>query len=86
MDPIGIFPRLDPIGIFLYFEPSASDIAAYDRIKDAVQFLIFGGGCHAHGRVAHDYIDVAFETAHDIHDYMALVPIISNAGGVISDW
>jgi inositol-phosphate phosphatase/L-galactose 1-phosphate phosphatase/histidinol-phosphatase len=70
----------------LYFEPSASDIAAYDRMKDAVQFLIFGGGCHAFGRVAHGYIDVAFETAHDIHDYMALVPIISNAGGVISDW
>lgn len=70
----------------LYFEPSVTDIAAYDRIKNAVQFLVFGGGCHAFGRVAHGYIDVAFETAHDIHDYMALVPIISNAGGVISDW
>ena len=69
----------------LYFEPG-SDLAAYDRIKDAVQFLIFGGGCHAYGRVAHGYIDVAFEAAHDIHDYLALVPIITNAGGVISDW
>jgi histidinol phosphatase-like enzyme (inositol monophosphatase family) len=69
----------------LYFE-SESDVAAYDRITDAVQFLIFGGGCHAYGRVAHGYIDVAFEAAHDIHDYLALVPIISNAGGVISDW
>ncbi|MFT5112084.1 MAG: inositol-phosphate phosphatase/L-galactose 1-phosphate phosphatase/histidinol-phosphatase [Parasphingorhabdus sp.] len=70
----------------LYFEPSASDLAAYNRFKNAVQFLIFGGGCHAFGRVAHGYIDVAIETAHDIHDYMALVPIVSNAGGVISDW
>jgi len=70
----------------LYFEPSASDAAAYDRMKGAVEFLIFGGGCHAFGRVAHGYIDVAFEAAHDIHDYMALVPIITNAGGVISDW
>jgi inositol-phosphate phosphatase/L-galactose 1-phosphate phosphatase/histidinol-phosphatase len=69
----------------LYFE-SESDVAAYDRITDAVQFLIFGGGCHAYGRVAHGYIDVAFEAAHDIHDYLALVPIINNAGGVISDW
>ncbi len=69
----------------LYFSLD-SDIAAYHRIKDEVQFLIFGGGCHAFGRVAHGYIDVAFETAHDIHDYLALVPIISNAGGVISDW
>lgn len=69
----------------LYFE-SASDIAAYDGMVGAVEFLIFGGGCHAFGRVAHGYIDVAFETAHDIHDYLALVPIISNAGGVISDW
>jgi len=69
----------------LYFE-SQDDIAAYDRIKNTVPFLIFGGGCHAFGRVADGYIDVAFETAHDIHDYLALVPIISNAGGVISDW
>jgi len=69
----------------LYFA-SDSDIAAYDRMVSAVQFLIFGGGCHAFGRVADGYIDVAFETAHDIHDYLALVPIINNAGGVISDW
>lgn len=70
----------------LYFEAVESDVAAYDRIKDVVQFLIFGGGCQAYGRVAHGYIDVAFETAHEIHDYMALVPIISNAGGVVTDW
>lgn len=69
----------------LYFE-SDSDIAAYERVVNAVQFLIFGGGCHAFGRIADGYIDVAFETAHDIHDYLALVPIINNAGGVISDW
>ncbi len=69
----------------LYFETD-SDVAAYDRIRNAVQFLIFGGGCHAFGRVAHGYVDVCFETAHDIHDYLALVPIITNAGGVISDW
>lgn len=69
----------------LYFT-SQSDIAAYDRLVNAVQFLIFGGGCHAFGRVADGYIDVAYETAHDIHDYLALVPIINNAGGVISDW
>lgn len=70
----------------LYFEPSESDQAAYDRIKVAVEFLIFGGGCHAYGRIAHGYIDVGFETDHNIHDYMALVPIITNAGGAISDW
>ncbi len=69
----------------LYFE-SENDIASYDRITNAVQFLVFGGGCHAFGRVAHGYIDVAFEAAHDIHDYLALVPIINNAGGIISDW
>lgn len=69
----------------LYFK-SESDIAAYGQVVDAVQFLIFGGGCHAFGRVADGYIDLAFETAHDIHDYLALVPIVKNAGGVISDW
>lgn len=69
----------------LYFTTDI-DIAAYDQMVSAVEFLIFGGGCQAFGRVAQGYIDVAFETAHDIHDYLALVPIISNSGGVISDW
>ncbi len=69
----------------LYFT-TKDDIAAYDNLRRAVQFLIFGGGCQAFGRIAHGYIDLAFETAHDIHDYLALVPIINNAGGVISDW
>jgi inositol-phosphate phosphatase / L-galactose 1-phosphate phosphatase / histidinol-phosphatase len=69
----------------LYFT-SEADLEAYNQIKNAVQFLIFGGGCHAFGRVAHGYIDLAFETAHDIHDYLALVPIITNAGGFIYDW
>lgn len=69
----------------LYFT-TKNDIASYDRIVSSVEFTIFGGGCHAFGRVADGYIDVAFETAHDIHDYLALVPIIRNAGGVISDW
>lgn len=70
----------------LYFEPDAGDLAAYQRLKERVQFLIYGGGCHAYGRVAQGYIDVAFETAHDIHDYLPLVPIISSAGGAITDW
>ena len=69
----------------LYFE-TERDMAAYHRLQNAVQFLIFGGGCQAYGRVAHGYIDVAFEASHDIHDYLALVPIVNNAGGVISDW
>jgi inositol-phosphate phosphatase/L-galactose 1-phosphate phosphatase/histidinol-phosphatase len=69
----------------LYFN-TENDVAAYERITEAVQFLIFGGGCHAYGRIAHGYIDVAFEAAHNIHDYLALVPIVNNAGGVMSDW
>lgn len=69
----------------LYFE-SSSDAAAYDRMVSAIPFFIFGAGCHAFGRIADGYMDVAFETAHNIHDYLALVPIINNAGGVISDW
>ena len=69
----------------LYFV-EAEEIAAYERMRDAVQFLIFGGGCHAYGRIAHGYIDVAFEASHDIYDYLPLVPIITNAGGVVTDW
>ncbi len=70
----------------LYFDGVKADQEAYHRIKNQVRWIIYGGGCHTFGRIAHGYVDLAFEAAHDIFDYMALVPIISNAGGCITDW
>ena len=59
---------------------------AYQRMKSQTRWMIYGGGCHTFGQLANGFVDIAFETEHDVFDYMALVPIVKNAGGVISDW
>ena len=67
-----------------YFNGSAQD--AFQRMKSQTPWMIYGGGCHSFARLASGFVDVAFETEHHIVDYMALVPIVRNAGGVITDW
>jgi len=40
----------------------------------------------AYGRIASGRIDVGVDVAFDPLDYLALVPVITGPGGVITDW
>jgi inositol-phosphate phosphatase/L-galactose 1-phosphate phosphatase/histidinol-phosphatase len=40
----------------------------------------------AYARIASGRIDVGIDVNFNIHDYLALVPVIEGAGGVITDW
>ena len=40
----------------------------------------------AYAQIASGRIDVGIDVNFDIHDYLALVPVIEGAGGVITDW
>ena len=48
--------------------------------------MVYGGNCYAFAQVASGYVDVAIETNVAVHDYLALVPVIENAGGVMTGW
>lgn len=60
--------------------------AAYGRIESAVRLPMYGGDCYGYGLLAMGYVDVILEASLDIHDFMALVPVIEGAGGLITDW
>ena len=62
------------------------DRPALDRMKAATRWCVYGGSCLAYARIASGRIDVGIDVAFDIHDYLALVPVIEGAGGVITDW
>jgi inositol-phosphate phosphatase / L-galactose 1-phosphate phosphatase / histidinol-phosphatase len=51
-----------------------------------VRFPIYGGDCYAYGLLAMGSIDLIVEADLDVHDFMALVPVIEGAGGVVTDW
>ena len=58
----------------------------FDRIVAQVKMVRYGGDCYSYGLLASGHIDLVVEADLKIYDVMALVPVVENAGGVITDW
>lgn len=58
----------------------------YLKLKKSVRVNRFGGDCYAYGLLASGFVDLVFESQLQPYDFMALVPVVEGAGGVISDW
>jgi histidinol phosphatase-like enzyme (inositol monophosphatase family) len=65
---------------------TAAERAAIARLESAVRFAIYGGDCYAYGLLAMGRVDLIVEADLDVHDFMALVPVIEGAGGLVTDW
>jgi histidinol phosphatase-like enzyme (inositol monophosphatase family) len=65
---------------------TAAERAALTRVESAVRFPVYGGDCYAYGLLAMGSIDLIVEADLDVHDFMALVPVIEGAGGIVTDW
>lgn len=65
---------------------TGADMDAYQRLKDAVRIQRFGGDCYAAGLLASGFIDLHVEGSMQPYDYLALVPVIEGAGGIMTDW
>ena len=57
----------------------------FDKIIQRAKYYRFGGDCYMYGMLASGLIDVVIEDTLKIYDYMALIPVIEGAGGVVSD-
>lgn len=60
--------------------------AAFARLQANVAMTRYGGDCYAYGLLAAGFIDLVLEADLKPYDFMALVPIVTGAGGIISDW
>ncbi len=63
-----------------------SDRPALERMKAATRWTVYGGSCMAYARIASGRIDVGIDVGCDPTDYLALVPVIAGAGGVVTNW
>jgi inositol-phosphate phosphatase/L-galactose 1-phosphate phosphatase/histidinol-phosphatase len=63
-----------------------ADIAAFERVRSRVKLARFGADCYAAGLLALGFVDLMVEASLKPYDYMALVPVIEGAGGIMTDW
>jgi inositol-phosphate phosphatase/L-galactose 1-phosphate phosphatase/histidinol-phosphatase len=47
---------------------------------------MYGGECYAYGLLAAGFVDLVIEATMGVYDYLPLVPVITGAGGIITDW
>ena len=64
----------------------ASGHAAFQRIGRSVGDMLLGGDCHNYGLLATGCLDLVMEEGLKIYDWAALVPVVTGAGGIITDW
>jgi len=59
---------------------------AFMRLEKSVRLSRYGTDCYAYVMVAAGQIDLVVETALQPYDIVALIPIIEQAGGKITNW
>lgn len=62
------------------------DWARFDAVSRRARLRRFGGDCYQYGRLACGELDLVGEGDLKPYDYLALVPVVEGAGGVITDW
>lgn len=65
---------------------AGADAAAFEHLGAACAARRFGGDCFSHGLLASGHVGLILEAGLEPYDFLALVPVIEGAGGVITDW
>ncbi|XP_022146125.1 bifunctional phosphatase IMPL2, chloroplastic isoform X2 [Momordica charantia] len=59
---------------------------AFARVSNKVKVPLYGCDCYAYALLASGFVDLVVESGLKPYDFLALIPIIKGAGGVITDW
>ncbi|MEO9163869.1 MAG: histidinol-phosphatase [Casimicrobiaceae bacterium] len=65
---------------------SERQLAAYGAVTTGARLVRFGGDCYCYTQVAMGLVDIVIETGLQSYDIQPLIPLIENAGGVVSNW
>jgi fructose-1,6-bisphosphatase/inositol monophosphatase family enzyme len=61
-------------------------VAGFERLRQHVQWTVYGGDCISYALVASGTADLVVDRGLKPYDWCALVPIVTEAGGVMVDW
>lgn len=65
--------------------------AKLSKVADYANFqncggVVRGSDCYIYGLLANGFVDLIMDVSLKIHDFAALIPIITGSGGVIKNW
>lgn len=55
-------------------------------LRQAVAQIRYNGDCYLYAMLASGYIDIVLESDLKVYDFLPLIQIIEQAGGIITDW
>ena len=64
----------------------SDELVAFDEVSFAARLRTFGGDCYQYAQLAAGHIDLIMEAQLAPYDLLALVPVVTGAGGTITDW
>lgn len=62
------------------------DLEAFQRVRAGSRDVLYGGDNHNYGLVAAGHLDLVVESGLKVYDWAALVPVVTGAGGIMTDW
>ena len=62
------------------------DRKSFGRVEDKVRLSRYGGDCYCYCMLAAGHVDLVIESELNPFDIVALIPIVTGAGGVITTW
>jgi myo-inositol-1(or 4)-monophosphatase len=65
---------------------SAEERKAFGRVEEGVKLSRYGGDCYCYCMIAAGQVDLVIEAGLKPHDIMALIPIVTGAGGIMTNW
>lgn len=63
-----------------------ADRAIFGRIESEVRLSRYGGDCYSYCMLAAGHLDLVVETELKPYDIAALIPIVTGAGGIVTNW
>ena len=62
------------------------EAAAFERLRASVGMTQYSADCYASALLATGCADLVIESGLKVYDYLALVPVVAGAGGLITEW
>ena len=63
-----------------------ADRGAFTRVQSATRLARYGGDCYSYCMLAAGHLDLVVETELKPYDIAALIPIVTGAGGIVTNW